>query len=234
MKQFSSSQSGFSLVEMAIVLIIIGLLIGGVLIGKDILENGRILSTYRQIASYNAAVNTFRAAYGVLPGDMKNPSDRLSRCTTAKCNVGGNGNAMIGDANAYDTSEENNTFWLHLNAAGLVEDVDRTMTWSSNNIPNTLPRTPLKSNIYIQYTNIAADSFWLQGLYGHQWVLLKIPGPESVIPLPVIAKMDIKYDDGKPWTGKMISGACVGLVSGSNVYPPAADGMCYFYMKAGF
>ena len=61
---------GFTLVELSIVLVIIGLIVGGVLVGQDLIAAARIRSQLSQIDKYNIAVNTFRLKYNVLPGDM--------------------------------------------------------------------------------------------------------------------------------------------------------------------
>ncbi len=61
---------GFTLIELAIVLVIIGLIVGGVLVGQDLIAAARIRSQLSQIDKYNTAVITFRLKYNVLPGDM--------------------------------------------------------------------------------------------------------------------------------------------------------------------
>ena len=65
--------AGFTLVEMAIVLVIIGLLVGGVLVGADLIAVATLRSQISQINRYSAAVATFQLKFGVLPGDM--PAD---------------------------------------------------------------------------------------------------------------------------------------------------------------
>ena len=64
-------QIGFTLIELSIVLVIIGLLVGSVLMGKDLIRASEIRSTISQIEKYNTAVNTFRSKYGGIPGDLK-------------------------------------------------------------------------------------------------------------------------------------------------------------------
>jgi|GEM_PF-1493777 len=70
----------FTLVEFAVVITIMGLLIGGTLAGIDIIRNSKVTATIAQIDSYNAAVNAFYKTYGALPGDMPDADDRLPNC----------------------------------------------------------------------------------------------------------------------------------------------------------
>ncbi len=64
------AQAGFTLVELSIVLVIIGLIIGGVLVGQDLIKAAEIRSQVAQIQEYNSAVNAFRDRYQVIPGDV--------------------------------------------------------------------------------------------------------------------------------------------------------------------
>src|ERR1700732_4041122 len=87
------AQAGFTLVELAIVMIIIGLLIAGVLKGQALINNARVTSTVAQNKAIDAAISTFRDTYASLPGDLVNPAARLPNCLAAPCvaAVAGNG-----------------------------------------------------------------------------------------------------------------------------------------------
>ena len=74
------SQAGFTLVELAIVMIIIGLLIGGVLKGQQLIVNAQITATVAQIKSIDAATTSFRDNYAGMAGDLINPGVRLNTC----------------------------------------------------------------------------------------------------------------------------------------------------------
>src|ERR1700722_1138400 len=85
-------QKGFTLVELAIVLTIIGLLIGGILKGQQLITNARVTAQISQIKSVEAAATTFNDTYAGLPGDLATASVRLpaTGCGGAVC-FSGNG-----------------------------------------------------------------------------------------------------------------------------------------------
>ncbi|HIL28602.1 MAG TPA: prepilin-type N-terminal cleavage/methylation domain-containing protein, partial [Micavibrio sp.] len=82
-------QAGFTLVELAVVMIIIGLLIGGVLKGQELIANAQIASTVAGIKGIDAATSTFNDTYNAFPGDMSNALTRLPNCAAPCAN--GNG-----------------------------------------------------------------------------------------------------------------------------------------------
>src|SRR3990172_13141075 len=94
-------QKGFTLVELALVMVIIGLLIGGILKGQQLVTNARATSTVSQTRQIEAATTTFQDSYGALPGDM-NGVGKIPGCTAA-CNIPGgvSRNRIIG-APAWD------------------------------------------------------------------------------------------------------------------------------------
>jgi prepilin-type N-terminal cleavage/methylation domain-containing protein len=98
-----NTQKGFTLVELAIVMTIIGLLIGGILKGQELMENARVTSTVAQVKSYSAAVTSFKDMYQSYPGDMSGAGTRLVGCpgtAGAACNpltgAGNAGNNIVG------------------------------------------------------------------------------------------------------------------------------------------
>lgn len=71
---------GFTLVELAIVMTIVGLLIGGVLKGEELVNNARVKRMIKDFQSISAAHRTFNDQYSMYPGDMANAQSRLSGC----------------------------------------------------------------------------------------------------------------------------------------------------------
>jgi len=102
-KQTRNAESGFTLVELAIVMIIIGLLIGGILKGQELIGAARVASAVSQIKAAEVGINTFRDKYSGYPGDILTPATRVPNCTAAvapMCAQAGNANSQIGAAGA--------------------------------------------------------------------------------------------------------------------------------------
>ena len=114
-------EADFTLVELAIVMIIIGLLIAGVLKGQALIQNARVTSTVAQLKAIDAAVSTFKDTYASLPGDMTTPATRLPNCALACSGAGGTGDGKLGNApgvNPIGTDSEG--FFPMLGAANLL------------------------------------------------------------------------------------------------------------------
>lgn len=130
----NKGNSGFTLVELSIVLIIIGLILGGVLVGQDLIRNAQVNATANQIQQLNASVNAFRGKYNALPGDLKRATafNLNGSCKAKKaegedpavsCDGNGDGQlkAVSGDTTiATKWGGEVKLFWVHLSEAGLA------------------------------------------------------------------------------------------------------------------
>lgn len=123
MKLIKNKQSGFTLVEIAIVLVIIGLLLGGVLKGQEMIENAKIKNAINDMNGVTAAYNAYIDRFHRLPGD-----DGLLPALTARggswtsVTQGGNNNGviLINQGNVFNPIGEAIGFWQHLKAAGFI------------------------------------------------------------------------------------------------------------------
>lgn len=189
----TSKESGFSLVELAVSLVVIGFLLGVILKGQDIIISARISQTIKHLKAYDAAFTSFYDSYSGLPGDITNPNQFIPNCTTTnRCMPGGNGNGVINAG-----SEQTN--WIHHLA--LLDLVPLNLTGSYFNHSNT------GTNVTIGMTN----SFFSDPLMVHH---IK----RSNFPVKVLATLDQRMDDGKPMTGKVRSDSTACIVSGRNEY----------------
>lgn len=216
-RTIQQKENGFTLVELAISLMIIGLLLGGVLKGQELIENARITAVARQFKSFEAAMNTFRSTYGSLPGDIVRV-DRIPNCTTSPCNLRGNGDNTInsygGTPTVYGTWDYTNpgapelrNFWFHMAKAGMISGVDMNGGTSS----------PFQWGVEFPAGPINDTGFLVNSF------ALSAPYPEALIPVAIVymagaqshtygslngpqaAALDIKMDDGKPYSGDMVS-----------------------------
>jgi prepilin-type N-terminal cleavage/methylation domain-containing protein len=94
------AQSGFTLVEIAIVLVIIGLLLGGVLKGQELIENGRVKNAANDLNGMSAAYNSYLDRYRKLPGDDGPTATLTARGTSWTGITGGTNNGVITIARA--------------------------------------------------------------------------------------------------------------------------------------
>lgn len=98
------SVKGFTLIELAVVLVVMGLLIIGAMAGKDLYRASQIRGVIAQIQETKIAVENFRTQYEGLPGDLKNATDFWPGDDT----VNGDDNGRI------DTDAEIYSAWQHL------------------------------------------------------------------------------------------------------------------------
>lgn len=212
-----SSSSGFTLVELAIVLVIIGLIVGGVLVGQDLIKAAQVRGAVSQIERFDAAVNAFRGKYNGLPGDV--PS-----CTSffpaADCATTGTaaGNGILEDVSGTRalTSGEVTAFWRHLyNAAYIGDPITNTASINANatiaagSIVNVFPAAKIGSGTsFIAYTVDSAVTGY-PGFSGtNTYRLVGITSVTTGAPTltngltPLEAfQIDTKKDDGVPNSG---------------------------------
>jgi prepilin-type N-terminal cleavage/methylation domain-containing protein len=153
-------QGGFTLVEIAIVLVIIGLLLGGVLKGQELIVQAKIKNVTNDFNGIAAAIYGYQDRYKSFPGDDNKAADG-SGTSTAKGRWGTN--TANGDANgqvdgefpsASDT-DESRIFWQHLRLAGFV---------AGDSTSKAQPQNALGGIVGVQMSSGAAASPDLSGL----------------------------------------------------------------------
>jgi len=111
------SQKGFTLVEIAIVLVIIGLLLGGILKGQEMITQAKIKNVIADVTGVSAAMYGYQDRYRALPGDDKG-AGRWAGGPGVSASAG---NGVIeGKYNSTTDTDESRLFWDHLRRAGFV------------------------------------------------------------------------------------------------------------------
>jgi prepilin-type N-terminal cleavage/methylation domain-containing protein len=112
------AQTGFTLVEIAIVLVIIGLLLGGILKGQEMITQAKIKNVVSDFSGISAAYYGYQDRYRAIPGD---DSGAAARWTTPTPATSGNGNGVVlGKYNSQTVTDESRLWWDHLRRAGFV------------------------------------------------------------------------------------------------------------------
>lgn len=215
-----AEEKGFTLVELAIALMVIGLLIGGVLKGQELIENAKITRTAKDITDIDTATMIFRSTYNYLPGDLPRAHSRLPNCPQATCgytpNAGGPLNLRLGNSRI-DYGPKWANFWVHLDRAGLLSGVQNFdvlgddynycsgpenvfggrwfVTFLNNNTSGSL-----RENTYQDGANYfrITDATSTQTGYGDcHYVRANWRNTRNI---------DMKLDDGKPFSGVMRTG----------------------------
>jgi prepilin-type N-terminal cleavage/methylation domain-containing protein len=114
-------QGGFTLVEIAIVLVIVGLLLAGVLKGQELIENSRIKSIANEMKSVQAAYNGYIDRYKAIPGDELVATMDARGWAASTAAGGGNANGALGITvgQTFANAGEQRAFWRALRASGL-------------------------------------------------------------------------------------------------------------------
>lgn len=183
---------GFTLVELSIVLVIIGLIIGGVLTGQQIIQNARITNALNAIQAYEAQFQTYTQNYGALPGDDPNAVQRFATLVPA---TPGNGDGVLeGTFDSINATDETRLVWADLRAADLVKSQGGTSTAETAQPPNPF------GGIYGFQNGAFGGAFTTTVL-----CLNDVPGTAATA-------IDSRLDDGLPNSGNVLAMVATGAV----------------------
>ncbi|MFW0778013.1 MAG: type II secretion system protein [Rickettsiales bacterium] len=207
---------GFTLIELSIVLVIIGLIVGGVLVGQDLIKAAEVRATIGQYEKYNAAINTFRTKYNGMPGDLVAAQAAAFGIYQGSGTTGlGDGNGLITDTAATNINApvgETLIFWRHLTDANLTDGSFGTALTASTAQAAAGSNAP---GDFVPGTKIGRGTYWLAGssaglnYYGLVGLSAITGGAAATATYvdtfaltPIESfNIDSKLDDGKPNTG---------------------------------
>ena len=221
--------TGFSLVELSIVLVILGLLTGGILAGQSLIRASELRAVSTEYSRYVAAMYGFRDRYFGWPGDITNatsiwgaaatcPGDSTHIGTgTQTCNGDGDGNIAYNNAN----SNEPLRFWQQLANAGLIEGSYNGVEMGTNAWGSTPGTNSPKSKLggagwsLLDWNSLGtcctpitvASTQLFEGLY-HNVLMFGASTANGTTDTAILKpeeawNLDTKLDDGRPGLGKL-------------------------------
>lgn len=201
------NNKGFSLIELSIVLIIIGLLVVGAVKGYALYVSARVLRLNQELTKYAFASEQFTATYGTYPGILANAKERLGSKAKVKIDENKTNKDAVNEGGE-PTGAESVNFFNHLYLAGLLDEgeiyvgTDADLS-SSNSITKDSQYYPILKSFKGLYPYVRGDS--IDGSYNvlNRIVLTGYNGENDGVDGAVVMSLDAKFDDGMPLTGQV-------------------------------
>lgn len=232
------NQLGFTLIELSIVLVIIGLIVGGVLVGQDLIKAAEIRATVSQYEKYNTSMNTFRTKYNGMPGDLAMAQVNAFGLNPAAgaLTAGGDGNGLIESSVASNLNLpkiEPVLIWQQLAASNLSGD-NAGVDLTTGALPaGTAPAT------YLPAARLGRGNFWLAGssagvnyyglsnptVFAASGAAYGIAAGGGLTPIEAF-NIDSKIDDGLPNAGIVQARGTTASASGTpadNLFPTLSE-----------
>ncbi|HEY6280241.1 MAG TPA: prepilin-type N-terminal cleavage/methylation domain-containing protein [Burkholderiales bacterium] len=192
MAKMMRKQSGFTLIEIAIVLVIIGLLLGGVLKGQELITSARVRNVISQQDGIKAAFFGFQDRYRALPGDYPGVQANANIPNVAAI-IGGNGDGQILNAGG---NNEQTMAWTHLSHAGFL-----TGSYNMTTATDAVSAANTPANTYNAFLQLIYDNVYS--------ITTGDPGPSNrhnlktgnQVPVEILTEVDRKIDDANPGRG---------------------------------
>jgi len=165
------SQSGFTLIEIAIVLVIIGLLLGGVLKGQELINSAKVKNLAADFKNVPLYIYGYQDKYRALPGDDSLVASHVGATATLAANptaaLAARGNGLIEgywDSNTQD--DESIVFWQHVRMAGFAAGATTTPTGAITNDQDPyLPQNAVGGRIGVESSSANPPIVNLKGAY---------------------------------------------------------------------
>src|SRR5216117_2631109 len=119
-RPMTKRRQGFTLVEIAIVLVIIGLLLGGILKGQEMITQAKIKHSIADFSGVSAAYHGYQDRYRAIPGDDPNAASRWSGASVSPTAAEVGNGKVQGKYNSITDTDESRIWWDHLRRSGFV------------------------------------------------------------------------------------------------------------------
>jgi prepilin-type N-terminal cleavage/methylation domain-containing protein len=228
-------RSGFTLVELSIVIIIVGLIVTGVIGGQRLIQQAKLRTVVSDKADVETAVNNFRSEYNALPGDMKNASSFWDACGGSDAVCDGDGNKKILHNVTANTSESY-AAWVHLGNSGHYPG-SFTGAFATGGVVNvTAPEAGFRQNVVLTLLHdagLVANSVPAGMNFTGNLVLFGGTRTNALADKPFLKPseaygIDKKIDDGLPASGRAFA------VDGAAVAPGTYTGADQCFTAAGY
>lgn len=214
-KKLHQKEQGFTLVELAIVLVIIGLIVSSVLVGQDLIRSAELRATTKQYQEFQVAVNTFINKFGQIPGDANGATFGLDSTSTGGAGLGDQNGVItsVGSPTAVTTHNgEIANFWRHLTAGitgyipGTYDGHEGAAAINRNDVVGeNLPLMKLGTRGWGVYGESGVNYF-VTGVSGDDGVIATDAYTIAEVFVPVDAfNIDDKIDDGDAESGNVLS-----------------------------
>jgi prepilin-type N-terminal cleavage/methylation domain-containing protein len=191
MAKMMRKQSGFTLIEIAIVLVIIGLLLGGVLKGQELITSARVRNVISQQDGIKAAFFGFQDRYRALPGDYPGVQANTNIPNVATT-LGGNGDGQILNAAA----NEQTIAWTHMSHAGFL-----TGSFNMATATDAVAAANTPANTYNAFLQLVYDNIYSVIAGDPAATARHNLKTGNQIPVEITTEVDRKIDDGNPGRG---------------------------------
>jgi prepilin-type N-terminal cleavage/methylation domain-containing protein len=198
-------KTAFTLVELSIVLLIIGLIIGGITAGSSLIKQSQLRAVMSEVNNLKSAINAFKIQFTSLPGDMSNASTFWPTCDATPSNCNGNSNGLIeytvNAGNNNNTTNKNESYraWQQLVSAGLLNGnySGVATTASQSDIGINVPASKYANGGYtiVEFGGGVNDTFTFGRASASSYTHTDILIPADAY------NIDSKIDDGNPATG---------------------------------
>lgn len=210
----SHKKHGFTLIELSIVLVVLGLIVGGTFAGLGLYNNSQLMSVMTQVEKYRQAGKLFKEKYSYPPGDFPTASTQFDASSP-----NGDGNSLVCGTAEY------HALWQHLSLGQFIEGNYTGVAGSGGasdvNLGENAPRMKLFTNARVGFAafrlsttgcvdywsgtgNFFAGNYGNLLMFGQELNSNEFPIRAALTPSDASA-IDSKYDDGQPALGAIVT-----------------------------